>query len=172
MHNITRREWLLATACWAEILSAQKSGSQFRYFDSATASEVEAIAETILPGDNTPGAREAGVIWFIDGALAGHDKDQRAAYSKGLADAQARRVKLFPGSTTIAALSSEQRIQLVAEMERTDFFELLRTHVILGFFGDPRHGGNRNGASAKLLGIQESMIWSPPFGYYDREAAQ
>ncbi len=172
MHNITRREWFLATTCWAEVLRAQTAPSPFQYLDPATASEIEAIAETILPADNTPGAREAGVIWFIDGALAGYEEDKRAAYKQGLAEVQLRRSDLFPSSTSIAALTSDQRIQLLTAIEKTDFFALVRRHTILGFFGHPRHGGNRNGASAKLLGIQHSMTWSPPFGYYDREVGQ
>jgi gluconate 2-dehydrogenase gamma chain len=172
MTNLTRREWFLATACWADVLSAQKTPSRFQYFDSATASEIEAIAETILPGDRTPGAREAGVIWFIDGALSDYDKDQQSLYKQGLAETQIRRQALFPQSTTIGALSPADRIQLLTDVEKTAFFSAVRRHTILGFFGHPKYGGNRNGASAKLLGIQEAMMYSPPFGYYDREAAQ
>jgi gluconate 2-dehydrogenase gamma chain len=172
MDGITRRELLLATACWAEILRAQTPASRFQFFDSKSAGEVECLTEGILPGDATPGAREAGVIWFIDGALAGYDKDQRGNYQIGLADTQARRASLFANSTSIVSLTPDQRHKLLEDMEKTDFFTLLRRHTILGFFGHPRHGGNRNGASAKLLGIQESMMYSPPFGYYDGEAAQ
>jgi gluconate 2-dehydrogenase gamma chain len=168
MYNLTRRELLAAAACWTEVLRAEK----LRYFDAATASEIEAIAETILPGDQTPGAREAGVIWFIDSSLAGYDKDRQAAYRDGLAEAQARRIALFPASKSIAALTPEERIKLLTAIEKTDFFAMVRKHTVLGFFGNPRYGGNRNGASVKLLGFQESMMYSPPFGYYDREAAK
>ena len=176
MNTVTRRDWLLATACWAQVLQAQTATPRFAFFDAATAAEVEAIAETILPGDlppgATPGAREAGVIWFIDGALAGYDKDLRAAYTTGLRATQARRLALFPGSPTIVALSGEQRTTLLRDIETTDFFRMVRRHTILGFFGHPRHGGNRNGASAKLLGVEDVMMYTPPFGYYDREAAR
>ena len=172
MNNLSRREWLLAAACWADVLRAQQVPPQFQYFAPDTASEIEALTEAILPGDQTPGAREAGVIWFIDGALAGYDKNLQAAYKQGLAEIQIRRAALFPTSTTIAELSPRDRIQLLTSIEKTEFFSTVRRHTILGFFGHPRHGGNRNGASAKLLGIQESMMYSPPFGYYDREATQ
>ncbi len=171
MHGITRRDWMLASACWAGALRAQSSG-EYRHFDAATAAEVEALAEIILPADRTPGAKEAGVIWFIDGALAGFDKPMVAAYRSGLADVQARRKRLFPGSASIAALRPEEGHALVSDFEKTEFFATLRQHTILGFFGHPKHGGNRNGAAAKLLGIQEEHMYMPPFGYYDREAAQ
>ena len=141
MQGLTRRELLLAAACWNEVLHAQS----FKYLDAATASEIEAIAEAILPGDQTPGAREAGVIWFIDGSLAGYDKDKQALYKKGLAETQARRTALFPASASIASLTPEQRIQLLQHIEKTEFFALVRRHTVLGFFGHPRYGGNRNG---------------------------
>ncbi|MGA3200993.1 MAG: gluconate 2-dehydrogenase subunit 3 family protein [Bryobacteraceae bacterium] len=172
MNGITRRHWLLASACWAGVLRAQKSGTSYRYFDAATASEVEALAETILPADNTPGAKEAGVVWFIDGALAGFDKSLRPAYQSGLADIQARRKRLFPNSLSVAGLTPAECHTLVADFEKTEFFSVLRQHTILGFFGNPKYGGNRNGAAAKLLGIQEAAMYMPPFGYYDREVAK
>ena len=34
------------------------------------AAEIEAIAARIIPSDATPGAREAGVVYFIDRALS------------------------------------------------------------------------------------------------------
>jgi gluconate 2-dehydrogenase gamma chain len=166
MPGFTRREWLLATACWAEVLRAQDGGQKFQFLDASAASEIEAVAETILPGDATPGAREAGVVWFIDGALAGYDKDLRSAYKDGLADLRSRAGKRF------ADLTKEEQIKLLTEIEKTDFFVMVRKHTVLGFFGSPKYGGNRNGAGAKLLGYRDSMIWSPPFGYYDREAGR
>jgi len=169
MQGITRRDWLLAGSCWAELLRAQNGSAPLRYFDPATAAEIEAIAETIMPPDGTPGAREADVIRFIDGALAGYDEDKRAIYTDGLTDLQARRTRLFPGSAAIASLASEQRIVLMKSIEQTEFFRTIRLHTILGFFGNPKHGGNRDFAGTKLLGIETSMHFMPPFGYYDRE---
>ena len=172
MTEITRRDWLLATTCWADVLRAQIPAQRFVYFDSATATEIEAITETIIPADATSGAREAGVIRFIDRALGGYDEDKRATYQKGLADMQLKRVDLFPGSTTIVGLTPVQRITLLKTVEQTEFFRLVRRHTILGFFGHPKHGGNRDFAGDKLLGIEPAMHFEPPFGYYDREASK
>ena len=33
-----------------------------------------------------------------------------------------------------------------------EFFALLVDHTMQSFYGDPRHGGNRDGASWKMLG--------------------
>jgi len=166
--NPTRRELVLAAACWAQIVRAQ-GPRRLIYFDKATADEIAALAAQIIPDDETPGAMSAGVIWFIDRSLADYDRDKREAYVSGLAATQARRAKLFPGSTSIAGLSAEQRIVLLKEIEKTDFFDVLRFHTILGFFGNPAHGGNRDEVGWKLIGIENRMHYEPPFGFYDAE---
>jgi gluconate 2-dehydrogenase gamma chain len=168
--TISRREWMLAAACWAEVLRAQTE--KFAWFDPASAAEVNAIACQIIPDDETPGADRAGVIWFIDRALAGYDEDKREPYKSGLGQMQSKRAELFPGSSSIAALNKGQQIQLLRAMEKTEFFQLVRYHTILGFFGHPMYGGNRGEVGWKLVGVEYSMHYEPPFGYYDAEAAQ
>jgi gluconate 2-dehydrogenase gamma chain len=168
--TMTRREWVLASACWAEILRAQTE--KFVWFDPATAAEINAIACQIIPDDETPGAERAGVIWFIDRALAGHDEDKRELYRGGLHEMQSRRAEMFPGSASIASLSKDQQIQLLRATEKTEFFQTVRYHTILGFFGNPMYGGNRGEVGWKLLGIEHSMQYTPPFGYYDAEAGR
>jgi len=176
----TRRELMLASACWASILRAHahtldaqpQGGIGLEHFDPATAGEIEAIAAQIIPDDDTAGAVGAGVIYFIDRSLSGYDQDKREIYSKGLAAAQAKRAELFPGSTGIAALSPAQQIALLKAIEETEFFRTVRLHTVLGFFGHPMYGGNRNEAGWKLIGIQASMSYQPPFGFYDVDIVQ
>ena len=168
--EITRREWMLAAACWAEVLRAQNQ--QFAWFDTSSAAEVNAIACQIIPDDETPGADRAGVIWFIDRALAGYDEDKRELYQRGLSQMHSKRVEMFPGSSSFGSLSKDQQIQLLHAMEQTEFFQLARYHTILGFFGHPMYGGNRDRVGWKLLGVEYSMHYEPPFGYYDAEAAE
>jgi gluconate 2-dehydrogenase gamma chain len=167
--HISRREWMLAAACWGEVLRAQSK--RFVAFDSATAREIEAIACQIIPDDATPGAGQAGVIWFIDGALAGYDRGQRELYERGLAETQTKRGEMFPGSTSIAALAQDQQIALLKAIEQTDFFRQVRRHTVLGFLGHPKYGGNREMAGWKLIGVEHKMQYQPPFGYYDAEAS-
>ncbi len=168
--HISRREWMLAAACWSEVLRAETQ--RFAWFDAATAAEIEAIACQILPDDDTPGAKQAGVIYFIDGALAGYDQDQRELYTRGLAETQARRAAMFPGSSSIAGLANGQQIALLQAIEKTDFFRQVRRHTVLGFFGHPKYGGNRGMAGWKLIGVERQMQYQPPFGYYDAEASR
>jgi gluconate 2-dehydrogenase gamma chain len=172
MHT-SRRDWILAAACWTEALRAQGAKPErFTWFDAATAAEIRAIAAQIIPDDETPGAERAGVIWFIDSALAGYDKDKRELYRRGLAETQSRRAGMFPGSSSIAGLRTDEQIALLRAIEKTEFFQQVRQHTVLGFFGHPMHGGNRDMAGWKLIGIEHKMRYEQPFGYYDAEAGR
>src|ERR1700693_4875098 len=163
--KISRREWVLAAACWAEVLRAQNSQSeQLMWFNPADAAEIKAIAAQIIPDDNTPGAGTAGVIWFIDRSLAGFDQDKQELYKSGLSETQAKRAELFPGSPSIASLTNDQQIALLKAIEKSEFFQQVRLHTILGFFRQP--------IGLKFLGIEHQMHYEPPFGYYDAEGSK
>ena len=179
--DLTRRHYLLGSvglAAWAEIAKAQQhahesvaqpAATRLESLDPATAADVDAIANQIIPSNDGPGAREAGVIYFIDRALSTFDSDKREAYRKGMQEVRELRTKMFPNSTSIAALAPEQQIELIHAIETSEFFELLRTHTVLGFLGPTSYGGNRNQAGWKYIGFEERMAFEPPFGYYDAE---
>jgi gluconate 2-dehydrogenase gamma chain len=177
-HRISRRQWLAASPLAAAILAAQEHAHQaarsstppaFSVLSAEEAKEIEAIAAQIIPTDETPGAREAGVIYFIDRALATFDQDKRVLYVAGLKDLEGKRAALFPGSHSIAGLEPAEQIRLLQAIETTDFFDLIRTHTVLGFFGDPSYGGNRDRIGWKLIGFEDRFQFEPPFGYYDAE---
>jgi gluconate 2-dehydrogenase gamma chain len=119
------------------------------------AEEIGALASLIIPSGSTPGAREAGVIYFIDKALATFDRDKRETYRKGLRTVQARRQELFPGSTSIASLKLGDQLRLAEAIENTEFFETLRTHTVMAFLGRPEYGGNKSQAGWTLIGFKE-----------------
>lgn len=181
--NSTRRGWLAAcisAAAWPEIVAAQEharhavalsSSGAFEVLSASDAAEIEALAAQILPSDDGPGAKEAGVIYFIDRALSTFASDQRTVFRTGLAEAERKREDLFPDSMSIASLSSAQQMQLVRGIEKSEFFELLRTFTVLGFLADPSYGGNRDKVGWRQIGFEDRMMWEPPFGYYDAEAA-
>ena len=150
----------------------ESSTPRLNSLDAGTAAEIEAIAAQIIPSTGGPGAREAGVIYFIDQALATFASDDRHAYRTGMAQLQQCRRELFPHSTTIASLTGPQQITLIRTLETSDFFELLRTHTVLGFLGDPRYGGNRDKVGWHQIGFEDRMAYQPPFGYYDATASQ
>lgn len=177
----TRRDWLLGSlgsAAWPVIVAAQEHARQaaanpsvarFEFFDESAAADVAAIAAQILPSDDGPGASEAGVIFFIDRALHTFDLDKQDLYRKGIKEVQDTGRKMFPAAKSIAALSSEQQFELVRAIEKSDFFEAVRVHALMGFLGSPAYGGNRGQAGWKYIGFEDRMTWEPPFGHYDAE---
>jgi gluconate 2-dehydrogenase gamma chain len=134
-----------------------KAGTQgkLQSFSAEEAEEVGVLASLIIPSGSTPGAREAGVIYFIDKALATFDRDKREAYREGLRLVEARRNELFPGSTSIAGLKSSDQIRLAEAIANSEFFETLRVHTVMAFLGRPEYGGNRNQAGWTLIGFKE-----------------
>jgi hypothetical protein len=161
---ISRREWVLASVCWSELLTAQNAARAARLtvLSPAEAAEIRALTNAILPETDTPGAEQAGTVAFIDAALAGYDRDQRQLYRQGLADVAARSRQMFPPNARFADLAKAQQTALLKSIEKTDFFEKLRTHTVLAYFGNPQFGW-------KLLGRDAAMHFEPPFGFYDGE---
>jgi len=141
--------------------------AKLAFFSDAQAAEVSAMAAQIIPTDDTPGAREARVINFIDRALVTFDKDQQPAYTQGLEELATQTKQLFPAAARFSALTSDQQIQVLTAMERSPFFNTVRTHTITGFFASPVHGGNYNKVGWKLVDYDDSLNHKPPFGYYD-----
>jgi len=178
---MNRRDWLISTlsmATWPEILAAQehaRAAAQsaeppaFGYLDKPAAADNEALASEIIPSGDTPGAREAGVVYFIDRALSTFDQGRQGLYRAGLEHADSQRKALFPASQSISGLTSAERVELLRSIERTEFFQLLRDHTICGFLSDPSYGGNRGGVGWQVIGFDNQHQHHPPFGYYDAE---
>src|SRR5688572_15883164 len=132
--------------------------------ETLTAAEMatlEAIAARLIPTDETgPGAAEAGAARYVDRALGGALATSREAYRDGLAavDAYARSSKGSP----FDRLTPADRDAVLRDMETgratgfapdaPTFFNLVRTHVIQGTFGDPFYGGNANFVGWDLIG--------------------
>ena len=109
------------------------------------------MLESIIPDDDSPGARTASVIHYIDRQLRGHFREHRAAYRDGIAAAD----RLAGGD--FAGAGPERREDVLRQLERDGatkpFFDLVVAHAMQGFYGSPRHGGNEGFASWKMLGI-------------------
>ena len=58
---------------------------KLRHFSAAEGERVAALASVMIPSDEGPGAKEAGVVYFIDALLAGAGEEERAVYRAGLA---------------------------------------------------------------------------------------
>ena len=142
------------------------------FFNEAEARAVEALAARIFPGDaDDPGAREAGVLVYIDRAVEGSYRDLQPAYRRGLAELE--RHCREEARASFADLGEERQDALLGELDRlalqleageaeaadprdvvlARFYEMVRQHTLEGMFGDPAYGGNRDGAGWRLVGF-------------------
>lgn len=158
---------------------------KFEFFTPELAAEVDAVASRIIPTNETPGAREAGVVYFIDRALATFASGDRKLYAEGMAELQARAREMFPGVERLSVATAEQQDEILRSLDKggasnnrpfrprplaQSFFETLRQHTIAGFLIDPDSDrrGNRGGAGWQVIGREHEHMVQPPFGYYDK----
>ncbi|MGI8959208.1 MAG: gluconate 2-dehydrogenase subunit 3 family protein [Bryobacteraceae bacterium] len=131
-----------------------------KVFSVSRATLVGAIADRIVPADDYPGGKAAGVVSYIDGILAGpFGRSYAARYEQGLTAinevSQTRFgsdfVSLDSGqqASILAALESDKEVSTTAH----EFFGLILQHTFEGYYGDPEHGGNLNAASWKMIGF-------------------
>jgi gluconate 2-dehydrogenase gamma chain len=148
-----------------------------RFFTAEEARVVTAACARIFPSDASgPGATEANVVIFIDRQLAGPYGRDKYRYTKGPfvesypehgyqsrenpRDTYRAGIKMLGGD--FASLSPADQDAKLKSIEKSHFFQLLRTHTIEGMFSDPMHGGN-----AGLIGWQLVGYPGPRMSYRD-----
>jgi gluconate 2-dehydrogenase gamma chain len=130
---------------------ALKAATPARVLSASDAATLAAMCARIIPTDeNGPGAAEARAAEYIDRALGGWLAPSRDAYGAGLAALdEAARAR---GGQRFADLRPAEQDAVLATVEQTPFFALVRTHTIQGTFCDPAYGGNANFVGWDLIG--------------------
>ena len=133
------------------------------FLNDEDAATMTAFTERLWPAaPGKPGATEAGVLNYIDLALAGAYADQQDFYRRGLAqlDAYCRSAHGKP----FAQLGAAQQDEVIRALEQGKatgftwptapaFFNTVRTHTMEGLFADPIYGGNKNFAGWRQIGF-------------------
>jgi len=172
--KLTRREFIKITAVVGAGLSFLSGCLTLRRSDANVLSDdetslLEAIVEQIIPADEWPGGRDAGVVNFIRTQLEGPYRRFQKDYRKGLAAMTSTCLGKF--QKRFEALSWDQQTAFLQDMESgrlndgpwndgfsRRFFEMLRSHSLQGYYGSPRHGGNKNYVSYKMIGLDEFQV--------------
>jgi gluconate 2-dehydrogenase gamma chain len=164
---------------WAQVAQAidqahaaadMRGARTLSFLTAVEAADVEAVAAQIIPSDDSPGAREAGVIYFIDRALGTSLAQLASDYRADLLAFQSAYRGRLPSAASFASLTSGQQIEfLQTGGDQMPFFNTTRLLTLLGMFTRPSYGGNRNSIGWKLIGFEDNHAFSPPFGYYDRD---
>jgi len=123
---------------------------------------VISIAEQIIPADRDAGATDANVINYIDKQIVGPLARFQEDYRQGLAAIEKTCTRLFKSS--FKGLEWDQQTEFLSDMEQgkvavddwakeeqQSFFRLILNHSMQGFYGSPRHGGNCNYVSYKMM---------------------
>jgi hypothetical protein len=196
LHSLRGASSLWLTAHWPALLSAATHARdaahaaeppKFDFLSPEQAVEIEAVSARIIPTTDTPGAREAGVVYFIDRALLTFAKDQQKICIDGLGELQTRVSETFSGAAKFSALTPDQQDQILHSLDEqapssgragrrnrsggSSFFESVRTLTIMGFLIDPDSDrrGNRDAVGWKVIGRDPAHMFQPPFGFYDKD---
>ena len=147
-------------------------GGEGAFFNQDDAVTISAFTERLIPGEpGKPGARDAGVLNYIDLALAGAYSDLQYFYRRGLAalDAYCHETYKKP----FAQLDAAEQDAVITAVEQgkatgftwpsgPSFFNTVRTHTMEGMFADPIYGGNKDFAGWRLVGFPGAQpVFSP-----------
>lgn len=165
--KLSRRKFIqlaAAAATAGPAISCVGASSPWRFLTVDEARTLAAICDQVIPPDRDPGAAWAGVVNFIDRQLTGPFKSLQKTYRQGIAGVDQTSRALF--GKKFVDLSAARQIELLTALEKNqapgetwkrdsskEFFDLVINHTMQGFYGDPRHGGNREAVSWKMLGI-------------------
>src|SRR5262245_65181750 len=190
-HDETRRAFLIGTAAGAGAVAgiasnalaqthaqhdaadapattaqAHAHGGHGAFLNDEDAATVTAFAERLMPGaPGKPGAKDAGVLNYIDLALSGAYVDQQDFYRRGLAALGGYCRKTY--NAPFAKLDAAKQDEVLGALEQGKasgftwptqqaFFNTLRTHTMEGMFADPIYGGNKDFAGWRLIGFARS----------------
>jgi gluconate 2-dehydrogenase gamma chain len=153
-----------AAAAATPLVSCLSSTSPWRFFTVREAQTLEAMCDRIIPADQDPGAASSGAVNYIDIQLGGPFQRQQKAYWQGIAGvdetSRSKFGKMFvalPASKQDEVLKALEKGQAAGEIWKKrsskQFFAMVVRHTMESFYGDPRHGGNRNRASWKMLNL-------------------
>jgi gluconate 2-dehydrogenase gamma chain len=157
---LNRREVLLAGAAASAALvsGCHTRGSRWLVFTDGEARTLAALCDQIIPADGWPSASEAGVVTFIDRQLTGPYRRHRKAYRRGLEDTEKLAASRFGVELAHASAAQQLQITQAIEQQNSTFFELVRRHTLQGYYGSPRHGGNKDAVSWRMLGLAEPPL--------------
>jgi gluconate 2-dehydrogenase gamma chain len=149
--------------------SARDEGAAFVTLTAAEAVELEAVSARILPTTSTPGARDAGVIYFMDNVLGEKFAFMLPGVREMLVEFQQGIADRFEGTLKFSDLSETDQDTWIGANDTTQFFSVAKTLTLWGFFSMSSYGGNKDNMAWDLIDFDGHGAAQPPFGYYDAQ---
>ena len=145
----------------------KESGAVYNNISVEESREFSALVNQIIPPDDTPGATEIGVVYFIDVALGDFMSSAAPMLREGLADLQQKTRSAYSNIQRFSELPFEDQTKMLKSVEDTAMFGTLHFLTLCGMFCLPSYSGNHENAGWDLIGFDHRHAWQPPFGYYD-----
>ncbi|MFH0756997.1 MAG: gluconate 2-dehydrogenase subunit 3 family protein [Bacteroidota bacterium] len=150
--------------------SCLKQVSPYRFFTLEEANCIISMCEQIIPADeHGGGATEAGVINYIDRQLVAVFTYDQLIYQQGISALQQSCLDLH--GKRFEALDPGIQMEVLEKLEHSQlpeaywegagqgaFFGRVVSHTMQGFYGSPRHGGNRNYMSYQMMGLDFPLV--------------
>ena len=150
--------------------SCVRSINPYRFFTVDEAKCVIALSEQIIPADDEwPGATYAGVINYIDKQLVEVFIEDQSKYREGILALQLTCQQMI--GKAFEELEFDVQTEFLYKIEKnevngdawhdykpSDFFSMIISHTMQGFYSSPRHGGNRNYLSYRMLDLDYPLI--------------
>jgi len=144
------------------------TNAKFINFTDEEADCLIALCERIIPADDYPGATDAGVINYIDRQIRLRFPEEKELFRQGIECLQ--KLCRDKYKQNFEELSTELQINTMQLMEKNEimqegmsismrnFFSKLLDRTMQGFYGSPRHGGNKDYMSFKMLKLDYPLL--------------
>jgi gluconate 2-dehydrogenase gamma chain len=144
-------------------------GGPWLVLTEAEARLVDLVTEQIIPADQFAGASGAGVVNFIDQQLAGPYQNFTDSYRTGLRRIELTSSEMF--GKDFASLLWDEQTRLLqalesgkvskaiwADQNAGNFFRMICDHTMQGYYGSPKHGGNKHYVSYRMMGLEYPRV--------------
>jgi gluconate 2-dehydrogenase gamma chain len=164
----------------ADNAMAGMGGRHGAFFNDDDSRTIAAFTERLMPGaPGKPGATDAGVLNYIDLALAGPYADDQYFYRCGVAQLDAHCTQTY--GKPFRSLTAVQQDETIAALEQGKapafvwptaqaFFNAVHKHTMEGLFADPIYGGNKDFAGWRLVGFPGAQPEFTPEDMQSKEA--
>lgn len=155
---------LLLPGC---IRGTQKN--EYRILTTEEVNCLNCICEQFIPSDEYVGARDAGVVNFIDKLLYQRFPELTESYKKGIQSVENYCRETY--NKPFAQLKWEEQYSILQEIEgsklpesfwseisQRDFFNMVLRNTMQGYYGSPRHGGNKDYVSYRMMRLDFPLL--------------